>query len=95
MSTSKTEAWDPVKYLESESDMAAYLAAALEEDDPAVFVAALGDVARAKGMTQIAREAGLGRESLYKALSADGNPEFATVMKVMRSLGLRLHASAA
>ena len=75
--------------------MAAYLAAALEEDDPAVFVAALGDVARAKGMTQIAREAGLGRESLYKALSADGNPEFATVMKVVRSLGLRLHASAA
>lgn len=95
MSTSKTEAWDPVKYLESEADMAAYLAAALEEDDPAVFVAALGDVARAKGMTQIAREAGLGRESLYKALSADGNPEFATVMKVIRSLGLRLHASAA
>ena len=95
MSTSKTEAWDPVKYLESEADMAAYLAAALEEDDPAVFVAALGDVARAKGMTQIAREAGLGRESLYKALSADGNPEFATVMKVVRSLGLRLHASAA
>ena len=95
MSTSKTEAWDPVKYLESEADMAAYLAAALEEDDPAVFVAALGDVARAKGMTQIAREAGLGRESLYKALSADGNPEFATVMKVVRSLGLKLHASSA
>jgi probable addiction module antidote protein len=93
MSATKTEAWDPVKYLVSEADMAAYLAAALEEDDPAVFVAALGDVARAKGMTQIARETGLGRESLYKALSAEGNPEFATVMKVVRSLGLRLHAS--
>jgi probable addiction module antidote protein len=91
----KTEPWDPVTYLVTEDDMAAYLAAALEEDDPAVFVAALGDVARAKGMTQIARETGLGRESLYKALSAEGNPEFATVMKVVRSLGLRLHASTA
>jgi probable addiction module antidote protein len=91
----KTEPWDPVRYLETEADMAAYLAAALDEDDPTVFVAALGDVARAKGMTQIARETGLGRESLYKALSAEGNPEFATVMKVVRSLGLKLHASAA
>ena len=81
--------------LKSEEDMAAYLAAALEEDDPAVFVAALGDIARAKGMTQIARETGLGRESLYKALSADGNPEFSTGMKVVRSLGLKLHASPA
>jgi probable addiction module antidote protein len=93
MNATKTEPWDPVKYLVTEADMAGYLAAALEEDDPAVFVAALGDVARAKGMTQIARETGLGRESLYKALSAEGNPEFATVMKVVRSLGLRLHAS--
>jgi probable addiction module antidote protein len=59
-----------------------------------LFAAALGDIARAKGMTQIAREAGLGRESLYKALSADGNPEFATVLKVVRSLGLKLHAKA-
>lgn len=72
----------------------AYLEAALELDDPAPFAAALGDVARAKGMTAIAREAGLGRESLYKALSAEGNPEFATVMKVLRSLGVRLHARA-
>ena len=95
MTTLKTVPWDPVKYLETEADMGAYLAAALEEDDPAVFVAALGDVARAKGMTQIARETGLGRESLYRALSAEGNPEFATVMKVVRALGLRLHASAA
>jgi probable addiction module antidote protein len=95
MSATKTEPWDPAKYLVTEADMASYLAAALEEDDPAVFVAALGDVARAKGMTQIARETGLGRESLYKALSAEGNPEFATVMKVVRALGLRLHASTA
>lgn len=69
--------------------------AALEEDDPAVIAAALGDIARAKGMTQIAREAGLGRESLYKALSPDGNPEFATVLKVVKALGLKLHAEAA
>ena len=73
--------------------MAAYLEAALEDGDPVLVAAALGDIARAKGMTQIARETGLGRESLYKALSAEGNPEFATVLKVLRSLGLRLHAT--
>jgi probable addiction module antidote protein len=74
--------------------MAAYLEAALEDGDPSLVAAVLGDIARAKGMTEIARDAGLGRESLYKALSPDGNPEFATVMKVIRALGLRLHASA-
>lgn len=58
-------------------------------------MAALGDIARAKGMTQVAREAGLGRESLYKALSPDGNPEFATIMKVVAALGLQLHAAPA
>jgi len=94
MAKTKTHTWDPAEYLETEEDMAAYLEAALEEDDPALFTAALGDIARAKGMTLIARESGLGRESLYKALSADGNPEFATVMKVVRSLGLKLHAKA-
>jgi probable addiction module antidote protein len=73
--------------------MAAYLEAALQEGDAALIAAALGDIARAKGMSQIARDAGLGRESLYKALSADGNPEFATIMKVVAALGLRLHAS--
>lgn len=92
--TTKTKIWDPARYLKSERDMAAYLQAALEVDDPALFAAALGDIARAKGMSQIARDAGLGRESLYKALSADGNPEFATVLKVVRSLGLRLQARA-
>ena len=60
-----------------------------------MVAAALGDIARASGMTAVARETGLGRESLYKALSPDGNPEFGTVLKVLRSLGLRLHASAA
>ncbi|MHB8762682.1 MAG: addiction module antidote protein [Coriobacteriia bacterium] len=89
-----THTWDPARYLEGDEDVAAYLDAALEEDDPALLAAALGDVARAKGMTEIARETGLGRESLYKALSTDGNPEFATVQKVVRSLGLKLRISA-
>ncbi len=75
--------------------MAAYLEAALDDGGAALFAAALGDVARAKGMSEIARGAGMGRESLYKALSPDGNPELATVLKVLRSLGLRLHATAA
>ena len=73
--------------------MVAYLEAAFDEGDPRLIAAALGDIARAKGMTTVAADAGLGRESLYKALSPDGNPEFATVVKVMRALGLRLHAS--
>ena len=89
-----TRPWDPARYLESDEDIAAYLDAALEEDDPALLAAALGDVARAKGMTDIARDTGLGRESLYKALSADGNPAFGTIQKVVRSLGLKLHVSA-
>ena len=66
----------------------------LQEGDPALVAAAMGDIARAKGITQIARETGLGRESLYKALSPEGNPELATVLKVVRALGLRLHATA-
>ena len=70
--------------------MAGYLAAALEDGDAPLVVAALGDIARAKGMTRIARSAGLGRESLYKALSTEGNPEFATILRVVRALGLRL-----
>lgn len=87
--------WDPAEHFASEDDMAAYLEAALEDGDPAVIAAALGDIARAKGMAQIAREAGLGRESLYKALSPEGNPAFATIMKVISVLGLQLHVSAA
>jgi probable addiction module antidote protein len=66
----------------------------LEDGDTAVVVAALGDIARAKGMAQIARETGLGRESLYKALSVTGNPEFATILKVVRALGLQFHVRA-
>ncbi|MBI5120602.1 MAG: putative addiction module antidote protein [Rhodospirillales bacterium] len=89
----KTLPWDASEHLKSEADMAAYLEAALAENDPALIAAALGDIAKAKGMTQIARKAGLGRESLYKALSIDGHPEFATILKVVEALGLRLHAT--
>lgn len=94
MAKTTTRTWDAAEHLESDEDMAAYLEAALEEGDAALITAALGDIARAKGMTEIASKTGLGRESLYKALSADGNPEFATVLKVVQSLGLKLHASA-
>ena len=87
--------WDPAEHLQSDEDMAAYLEAALEEGDAPLFAAALGDIARAKGMSQLARETGLGRESLYKALSPSGNPEFATILRVVSALGLQLHASRA
>ena len=86
----KTIPWDAAEHLKTDEDIASYLDAAFEDGDPALMAAALGDVARAKGMTQIATEAGLGRESLYKALSPEGNPEFATIVKVVRALGLRL-----
>ena len=89
-----TRRWDAAEQLKSEADMAAYLEAALEDGDPALVAAALGDIARAKGMSEIARQTGLGRESLYRALSPDGNPEFSTVLKVVRALGIRLHAAA-
>ena len=89
-----TRAWDVAEHLETEMDMVAYLNAALEDGDAALVVAALGDIARAKGMSQIARDAGLGRESLYKALSTTGNPEFVTILKVVRALGLQLHVQA-
>ncbi len=94
MAKIQTRPWDAADYLESEEDVVLYLEAAFEDGDPGLIAAALGDIAKAKGMTTVAAEAGLGRESLYKALSPDGNPEFATVLKVMRALGLRLHASA-
>ena len=90
----RTQQWDITRYLDSDEAIAAYIDAALEDDDPALLAAALGDVARAKGMTQVAAETGLGRESLYKALSPEGNPEFGTVQKVVRSFGLKLHVSA-
>jgi len=86
----KTIAWDAASYLKTDKDIAHYLEAVFEDGDPALVAAALGDIARAKGMSRIAQAAGLGRESLYKALSPDGNPEFGTVLKVMRALGLKL-----
>ena len=94
MAKIQTRSWDAADYLETEEDVVLYLEAAFEDGDPGLIAAALGDVARTKGMTKVAADTGLGRESLYKALSPDGNPEFATVLKVMQALGLRLHASA-
>lgn len=91
----KTKRWDPAEHLDSVEAVIAYMDAALEDGDPALIAAALGDVARARGMSQISRETGLSRESLYKALSADGNPEFGTVVRVLRALGLRLTTSPA
>jgi probable addiction module antidote protein len=93
MAKTKTLLWDPAEHLNSEEEMTAYLEAALEEGEPSLVAAALGDIARARGMTQLARDTGLGRESLYKALSPNGNPEFSTILKVVQALGLRLHAS--
>jgi len=81
--------------LDSPEAIADYLEAAFEDGDPALIVAALGDVARARGMTQIAREAGIGRESLYKSLRPEANPEFATIAKVLKAMGLKLTAEAA
>ena len=92
MAKTKTRPYDAAEYLETVEDMAAYLEAALEDGEPTVVVKALGTIARARGMSQIARDTGLGRESLYKALSPEGNPGFATVMKVVRALGLKLRA---
>lgn len=93
----KTLSYDVAEQLRSPEEMAAYLDAWLSEapDDAAGIARALGDIARARGMSQVARDAGLSRESLYKALSENGNPSFATVLKVAKALGVRLHAEAA
>jgi probable addiction module antidote protein len=93
----KTAAYDVAEQLRTPEEMAAYLDAWLAEapEDAAGIARALGDIARAKGMSQVARDAGLSRESLYKALSENGNPSFATVLKVAHALGVRLHAEAA
>ena len=97
METVKLRKWDSAEYLKTDEDMAHYLDACLEEagDDAAFISKALGNIARAKGMTQLARDTGLGRESLYKALSGEGNPSFSTILKVMSALGLKLHADLA
>lgn len=97
VSKTRTAPYDVAEHLRTPEEMAAYLDAWLNEtpEDAAGIAKALGDIARAKGMAQVAREAGLSRESLYRALSADGNPSFATVLKVARALGVKLHAEAA
>jgi len=94
MTKIKLNKWDVVDYLKTEKDMAYYLEACLEEGDPMLVIAALGDIARARGMAQLARDTGISREGLYKALSAEGNPEFTTVMKVIKALGIKLRAEA-
>ena len=93
----RTLTYDVAEQLRTPEEMAAYLDAWLEEapEDVAGITRALGDIARAKGMSQVARDAGLSRESLYRALSEDGNPSFATVLKVARALGVKFHAQAA
>lgn len=95
MPKTTTTVWDSAEHLRTEEEMAAYLDACLEEagDDPRLIAHALGVIARARGMSQLARETGVKRESLYRALSGEGNPEFATIWKVVRALGIRLHAS--
>jgi probable addiction module antidote protein len=92
MAKIKTRPYDTAEYLGTDEEIIAYLEAALEEGDPALVVNALGTIARARGMSQIAHKTGLSRESLYKALSTEGNPGFATVLKVIRALGIKLHA---
>ena len=91
----KTLPWKSEDYLETPEDVSAYLEAVFEDGDPKLIGHALGVVARSKGMTEVARRSGLGRQSLYKALSPDGRPEFDTVLKVVQALGLKLTVSAA
>jgi probable addiction module antidote protein len=92
----KFSRWDSADYLKSEEDMALYFELCLQDDpgDGSLIRRALGSIARARGMSQLARDTGLAREGLYKALSPEGNPEFATVMKVIKALGLKLGVQA-
>lgn len=94
MTKTKTTRYDVAEHLRTPKEMAAYLEACIEEanGDATVIAKALGDIARAKGMTKVASDAGLSRESLYKALSGDRSPEFTTIIKVVEALGLKLHA---
>jgi probable addiction module antidote protein len=96
MSKTKTTKYDVSEHLRTPEEMAAYLEASFEEanGDATIIAKALGDIARAKGMAQVALDAGLSRESLYKALSGDRNPSFDTILKVIQALGLKLHAEA-
>lgn len=91
----ETRPFDPATYLDSPEAMLAYLEGAFADGDASEIADALGVVARARGMSQLAEDTGLTRQALYKALSSDGNPEFATVLKVLRALGFRLHPAPA
>ncbi|WP_145634882.1 addiction module antidote protein [Neorhizobium alkalisoli] len=82
--------WDIAEHLDSDERIALFLEAVFEDGDPATIAAAIGDVARARGMSQVAKDSGLSRENLYRALSEDGNPEFATIVKVIRAIGYDL-----
>jgi probable addiction module antidote protein len=82
--------WDPAEYIETREDVIACLEAALEENDPEFLLSTIGDIARSKGMTQIAQELNLNREGLYKSFSPEGNPSFFTVVKVLNNLGFGL-----
>lgn len=88
----KLNKWDPVNHLKSEEDMTNYLEASFAEDpgDGSLIRAALGDIAKARGMAQLARDSGLTREGIYKALSPEGNPEFGTMLKLLKALGIKL-----
>lgn len=96
MRKTKTTRYDVAEHLRTPEEMAAYLEACLDEakGDAAFIAKALGDIARARGMTQVARDTGLSRESLYKALSGERSPDFDTILKVLSALGIRLHAEA-
>ncbi|MDY0185764.1 MAG: putative addiction module antidote protein [Desulfuromonadaceae bacterium] len=93
----KFSRYDTADYLKTEEDMTLYLDACIAEDpgDGSLIRTALGSIARARGMSQLARDTGISREGLYRALSAEGNPEFSTVMKVIRALGVQLHVNIA
>jgi probable addiction module antidote protein len=90
----KFSKFDAADYLDSEEMIAEYLTAALEDENPDVFLAAIGDVAKARGMSAIAQSAGLGRESLYKALAPGAKPRYGTILKVLHSLGVKLEVVA-
>ena len=94
MSKIKTSPWDAAKYLKTEKDIAGYLSAAFDDGNRAIIARALSNVARARGMTEIARKAKIPRSTLYKALSPDGNPEFQTVRKIVDAFGLKLQVAA-
>ncbi|APG53513.1 TPA: putative addiction module antidote protein [Klebsiella aerogenes] len=91
----KPELFDVVDYLEDEEDIQAYLNAALDEDDESYFLAALGNIARARNISQLSKETGMSREGIYKALSGTGNPSFKTISKISKALGLKIHFAGA